>query len=101
MDDNLRRLKASLQLFDKLECCSSNLKGDFKDVGMALNLVHTEKWKNDKADDDNYEMILDDELNSNKAVMKTIFLGFPFPNENQLAGEQSWFPQHFAIALGV
>jgi hypothetical protein len=132
MDDNLSLLKASLQIFDKLNCCSISLNEDFHNVGtalvlidedkmrrhifnclIALNLVHTEKRRNDKADDDNYEMIkgkifyaailmiLDDKLNSNEAVVETILPGFHFPDENKIADERSWFPQHFAIALGV
>jgi hypothetical protein len=133
MDDNLRCLKASLRLFDKLECCSSNLNGDFDNVFtalalvdedkmrchifnclIALTLVHTEKRKNDTAaDDGNYKMvkgkvftaaismILDDEFDSNEAVVKTILSGFPFPDESKVSDKQSWFPQHFAIALGV
>jgi hypothetical protein len=126
MDDNLSLLKASLQLFDKLNCCSSSLNGDFDNVFkalalvdedkmrchifnclIALNLVHTEKRKNDTADDGNYEMvkgkvfnvaismILDDEFDSDEAVVKTTLSSFPFSDK------QSWFPQHFAIALGV
>jgi hypothetical protein len=132
MDDNLRRLKASLWLFDKLECCHSNLNGDFDNVStalalvdedkmrchifnclIALNLGHTEKRKEYSADDDEYEMIkgkvfnsaismiLDDEFDSNEAVVKTILTGFPFPDESKTSYEKSWFPQHFAIALGV
>jgi hypothetical protein len=132
MDDNLRCLKASLRLFDKLECCSSNLNGDFDNVFtalelvdedkmrchifnclIALNLVHTEKRKEYSADDDKYEMvkgdvftaaismILDDEFDSNEAVVKTILTGFPFPDESKISDRYSWFPQHFAIALGV
>jgi hypothetical protein len=46
-------------------------------------------------------MILDDELKSNEAVVKTILSGFPFPDGNRLADQQSKLPQHFAIALGV
>jgi hypothetical protein len=132
MDNNLSRLKASLQFFDKLNCCSSNLNGDFDNVFtalalvdedkmrrhifnclIALILVHTEKRKNDRADVRNYEMvkgkvfnaaismILDDKLNSNEAVVKTILTGFPLPDENTISDKHSWFPQHFAIALGV
>jgi hypothetical protein len=132
MEDNLRRLKASLQLFEKLECCSSNLNGDFDNVFtalalvdedkmrchifnclIALNLVHTEKRKNDSEDDDKYEMvkgkvfnaaismILDDKFDSDEAVMKTNLSGFPFPEESKICDIQSWFPQHFAVALGV
>jgi hypothetical protein len=132
MDDNLSLLKASLQLFDKLNCCSSSLNGDFDNVFKALalvdedkmrchifncltalTLVHVENRKKDTAVDGNYEMvkgkvfnatismIFDDESDSDEAVVKTIFSSFPFPDENKIADEQSWFPQHFAIALGV
>jgi ankyrin repeat protein len=132
MDEDLRRLKASLQIFDKFECCSSSLNGDFDDVFtalalvdedkmrchifnclIALNFIHTEKRKTDTADDDNYEMvkakvfnaaipmILDDEFDSNEAVVKTILSSFIFPDGNIIADKSSWFPQHFAIALGV
>jgi hypothetical protein len=45
MDHNLRRLKASLQLFDKLGCCFSNLNGNFRDVGAALALVDVDKMR--------------------------------------------------------
>jgi ankyrin repeat protein len=77
MDDNLSLLKASLQLFDRLNCCSSSLNGDFDNVFkalalvdedkmrchifnclIALTLVHTEKRKKEySADDGNYEMV--------------------------------------------
>jgi ankyrin repeat protein len=69
--------------------------------------------KNDTADDRNYEMvkgkvfnaavsmILDDEFDSDEAVVKTILSVFPFPDGNKIADEQSWYPQHFFIALGV
>jgi hypothetical protein len=134
-DEDLRRLKASLQLFDKLNCCSSSLNVNFDDVYavlalaeedkmrchiinclIAFTLIQTEKRKNETADsaDYNYDMvkgkvfnaaismILDDELNSHEAVVKKIILtDFPFPSENKISDKQSWFPQHFAIALGV
>jgi hypothetical protein len=45
MDDDLCRLKASLQLFDKLECCSSNLNGNFDNVYAALALVDRDKMR--------------------------------------------------------
>jgi hypothetical protein len=111
-DQDLRRLKASLQLFDKLNCCSSSLNENLNEVYaalalaeedkmrchiinclIALTLIQTEKGKNevaDSADDDNYKMvkgkvfnaaismILDEKLNSNEAVVKTILTGFPF-----------------------
>jgi hypothetical protein len=77
MNDVLRRLKASLQLFVKLECCSSNLNGDFNNVDAALAsvdvdkmrchtincltalyLVETQKRKSDETvDDDDYELV--------------------------------------------
>jgi hypothetical protein len=77
MDVDLRRLKASLQLFDKLECCSNSMNGDSNDVDAALvlididkmrclvidcltaiHLVLTEKNKNEAVvDKDNYELV--------------------------------------------
>lgn len=45
MEDNLRRLKASLQLFDKLECCSSSMNGNFNDMSAALALVDLDKMR--------------------------------------------------------
>jgi hypothetical protein len=45
MDDTVRRLKASLQLFDKLECYSSVMNGDFEDVDTALSLVDIDKMR--------------------------------------------------------
>jgi hypothetical protein len=86
---------------------------------IALTLIKTEKRKNeaaDLADDDNYKMVKgkvfnasismilddkDDKVNSNEAVVKTILTGFPFPFENKISDKQSWFSQHFTIALGV
>jgi ankyrin repeat protein len=46
--DNLRRLKASLQLFNELECCSSNLNGDFdtwRSYQDLLALVDVDKMR--------------------------------------------------------
>jgi hypothetical protein len=77
MDDDLRRLKASLQLFDKLECCSSNLNGNFNNVDAALVLVDRDKMRrhifncltalhlvetqirgsDETVDDENYELV--------------------------------------------
>jgi hypothetical protein len=77
MDDDLRRLKASLQLFNKLECCSNNLNGNFNNVDAALALVDRDKMRrhiincltalylvetqiggNDETvDDENYELV--------------------------------------------
>jgi hypothetical protein len=45
IDDDLRRLKASVQLFDKLECCSGNLNGDLNNVDAALALVDVDKMR--------------------------------------------------------
>jgi hypothetical protein len=128
MDHNLHRLKASLQFFVKLECCSSNLNGDFKDVGTALALVDVDKMRchiincltalhlvetQKRRSDELYElvkgnvfnaaisMISDDTFDSDEAVVSSILLGFPFPDGNKIADKHSWFPQHFAIALGI
>jgi ankyrin repeat protein len=77
MDDDLRRLKASLQLFNKLECCSSNLNGNFNNVDAALALVDRDKMRrhiincltalylvetqirgsDETVDDENYELV--------------------------------------------
>jgi ankyrin repeat protein len=76
MDDDLR-LKASLQLFDKLECCSSNMNGNFSNVDAALALVDRDKMRrhimncltalylvetqiqesDETAEDENYELV--------------------------------------------
>jgi ankyrin repeat protein len=134
MNDNLRRLSASLQLFHKLDCCSSNVNIDFKDVWTALALVDIDKMRChiiscltalhlvepqkrgiDASDCDDYSyelvkgkvfnaaisMISDDIFDSDEAVVSLILSGFPFPDENRISDEHSWFPQHFAIALGV
>jgi hypothetical protein len=45
MDYDSCRLKASLQLFDKLECCSSSMNGDLKNVDAALVLVDIDKMR--------------------------------------------------------
>lgn len=45
MDDNDSRIKASLQLFCKLNCISSNFNGDFDDLAAALVLVDVEKMR--------------------------------------------------------
>jgi hypothetical protein len=45
MDDNLRRLKASLQLCDKFKCFSSNLNGDLNNVEAALVLEDRDKMR--------------------------------------------------------
>jgi hypothetical protein len=45
MEDNLRRLKASLQLFDKLECCSSSMNGDFNNVDATLASIDIDKMR--------------------------------------------------------
>jgi hypothetical protein len=77
MNDDLRRLEASLQLFDKLECCSSNLNGNFNNVDAALALVDRDKMRrhiincltalhlvetqirgsDETVDDENYELV--------------------------------------------
>jgi hypothetical protein len=77
MDDDLRRLKASLQLFDKLECCSSSLNGNFNNVDAALALIDRDKMRrhiincltalylvetqiqgsDETVDDENYELV--------------------------------------------
>jgi hypothetical protein len=133
MDDDLCRLKASLQLFDKLECCSSNLNGNFNNVDAAIALVDRDKMRrhiincltalhlvetqirgsDETVDDDDYElvkgkvfnasisMINDDKFDSDEAIVSTILSSFPFPDEENVSDERSWFPQHFALALGV
>jgi ankyrin repeat protein len=45
MEDNLRRLKASLQLFDKLGCCSSGINENLNNVDAALLLVDIDKMR--------------------------------------------------------
>jgi hypothetical protein len=77
MDNDLRRLKSSLQLFDKLECCSSNLNRNFNNVDAALALVDRDKMRchiincltalylaetqirgsDETVDDENYELV--------------------------------------------
>jgi ankyrin repeat protein len=44
-------------------------------------------------------MILDDEFESDDAVVNAIYSAFP--DESKMSAERSWLPQHFAIALGV
>jgi hypothetical protein len=44
-DEDLRRLKASLQLFDKLNCCFSSLNENFDDVYVALALLEEDKMR--------------------------------------------------------
>mmetsp|Transcript_34759 Transcript_34759/g.33083 ORF Transcript_34759/g.33083 Transcript_34759/m.33083 type:complete len:91 (-) Transcript_34759:766-1038(-) len=45
MDNDLSRLKASLQLFDNLECCSPSLNRNFDDMNTALALVDLDKMR--------------------------------------------------------
>jgi hypothetical protein len=45
MDNDLSRIKASLQLFDNLECCSTSLNGNFDDMDTALALVDLDKMR--------------------------------------------------------
>jgi hypothetical protein len=92
MGDNDSRIKASLQLFNKLGCCSSDLNGDVNNVETALALVDVDKMRchiinclaalhmvedEEVLDEENYKlgkskvfnaaisMILDDEVDSN------------------------------------
>jgi ankyrin repeat protein len=46
-------------------------------------------------------MINDDKFDSDEAIVSTILSSFPFPDEGNVSDERSWFPQHFALALGV
>jgi hypothetical protein len=45
MDDDLRRFKASIQLFNELECCPRSLNGNFNNVDAALALVDRDKMR--------------------------------------------------------
>lgn len=131
MDHDDSRIKASLQLFYKLGCCSSDLNAaDIYNVDVALALVNKDKLRChiinclaalhlvhagqnefENSDEEKYEsvkmlvfhsaitMILDDEFDSDDAVVGTIYS--EFPDENKMSDERSWLSQHFAIALSV
>jgi hypothetical protein len=80
----------------------------------ALDFVETQiQGNNETVDDENYElvkgkvfnasisMISDDKFDGDEAIISTILSSFPFPDEGNVSDERSWFPQHFALALGV
>jgi hypothetical protein len=133
MKDNYSRIKASLKLFQKLNCIFSDLEGDSHYFDAALALIDVEKMRhhvvnclialelihirNEKivavAANDDYKLvkckvfnasinvILDDELDRNEAVVNTILSVFPFADERKISDEQSWLPQYFAVALAI
>jgi hypothetical protein len=131
MDKDNSRIKASFQLFDRLNCCSATLKLDFNDIEAALALIDEDKMrcliiscltalhlvqiqKREEAkdlDDENYELVKSKVFNT--AISMITGDGFDrdeavidtilscFTDERKMSDERSWQPVHFAIALRV
>jgi hypothetical protein len=45
MEEDDRRIKAALQLFNRLNCCSGTLKGNIDNLDTALRLVDLDKMR--------------------------------------------------------
>jgi hypothetical protein len=128
MNDNDKRIKASFQLFDRLECCMSKLNVDYdNDTALALmeedkmrclilnciaglHVVETEKCKKNGA-----------EINEHESVKRKVFAAAvsmmmsgesvnnldqnaivsAFPDDSKMTDERSWCPMHCAVALSV
>jgi hypothetical protein len=131
MEEDNRRIKASLQLFDILKCCSGTLKGKFDNVDAALRLVDVDKMRcliinclialhlvqtaqsNAREDSDNETCEIVKSRVFNAAVSMITSHEFnrgeavvetilsSFPDEKEVSGERSWLPEHFTIALAM
>jgi hypothetical protein len=131
MEEYNRRIKTSLQLFDRLNCCSGKLKGIFDDVDAALRLVDVEKIRyliinclialhlvqkeksntREDSDEENYEVVKSRVFNAAVSMITShefkrdeAFVETilsSFPDEKEKSVERSWLPEHFTIALAM
>jgi hypothetical protein len=123
-----RRIKASYELFDRLECCTLDTIADLDD-DIALAFIDEDKMrchilncmaglhrlyiqkKKQTSEDNKHEsvkrkvfnaaikMIIDAESDGDQDVVNHILS--IFPDEKTMTDERSWLPMHFAMALTV